>query len=182
LDGDGVQDIVAGAYADDDGGDSRGAVWVLFLNSDGTVKTHQKISNTEGNFTGTLNDRDSFGRSVACLNDLDGDGTVDMAVGNKCWFWVLFLNSDGTVKAHQKISDTEGNFTGDATCSDYFGCGIASIGDIDGDGTGDIAVGADGDDDGGNSCGAVWVLALNNDGTVKAHQKISATEGIMMVR
>ena len=25
---------------------------------------------------------------------------------------MLFLNADGTVKAHQKISDTQGDFTG----------------------------------------------------------------------
>ncbi|MCK5268458.1 MAG: FG-GAP repeat protein, partial [Spirochaetes bacterium] len=37
LNGDGVTDIVTGAYFDDDGGTDRGAVWVLFLNPDGTV-------------------------------------------------------------------------------------------------------------------------------------------------
>ena len=32
--------------------------------SDGTVKSHQKISDTEGGFTGTLNDVDNFGDSI----------------------------------------------------------------------------------------------------------------------
>ena len=52
LDGDGVGDLAVGAPRDDDGGTDRGAVWVLFLNTDGTVKSHQKISDTEGGFTG----------------------------------------------------------------------------------------------------------------------------------
>ena len=42
-----------------------GAVWVLFLNADGTVSSHQKISNTEGVFTGNLDPGDVFGWSVS---------------------------------------------------------------------------------------------------------------------
>ena len=81
LDGDGVTDLAVGAYCDDDGGTNRGAVWMLFLNADGTVKAHQKISDTEGNFTGMLDDGDCFGCSVASVGDLDGDGVTDLAVG-----------------------------------------------------------------------------------------------------
>ena len=62
-------------------GADRGAVWMLFLNTDGTVKSHQKISDTEGGFTGTLDNEDHFGNSVASLGDLDGDGVGDLAVG-----------------------------------------------------------------------------------------------------
>ena len=80
--GDGVADLAVGANYDDDGGVSghnspspnRGAVWILFLNSAGTVKGHAKISPTEGGFTGVLDDNDRFGSSVASLGDLDGGG------------------------------------------------------------------------------------------------------------
>ena len=68
--------MAVGAHGDDDGGSDRGAVWILFLNSDGTVKAHQKISDTSGGFTGTLDNSDCFGESVASLGDLDGDGVV----------------------------------------------------------------------------------------------------------
>ena len=73
--------MVVGAGDDDDGGSNRGAVWVLFLNADGTVSSHQKISDTEGGFTGTLDNSDNFGSSVAGLGDFDGDGIEDIAVG-----------------------------------------------------------------------------------------------------
>ncbi|MCH8824963.1 MAG: FG-GAP repeat protein, partial [Planctomycetes bacterium] len=186
LDGDGVGDLAVGAISDDDGGYDHGAVWILFLNTDGTVKSHQKISDTQGGFAGTLDDSDYFGVSVASLGDLDGDSVGDLAVGS--WsdddggnargaVWVLFLNTDGTVKSHQKISDTEGGFTGILNDLDFFGVSVASLGDLDGDGVGDLAVGADRHDDGGTNRGAVWVLFLNSDGTVRRHQKISDTQG-----
>jgi len=185
LDDDGVQDMTVGAIWDDDGGEDRGAVWVLFLNTDGTVKSHQKISDTQGSFTGTLDDFDEFGFSAVALGDLDADGAGDLVVGafrdddggdQHGAVWVLFLNMNGTVKSHQKISDTQGGFTG-ILGGDSFGYSVTSLGDLDGDGVGDLAVGAVTDSDGGAARGAVWVLFLNIDGTVKSHQKISDTEG-----
>ena len=77
----GPRRLAVAAKRDDDGGLDRGAVWILFLYADGTVKSHQKISDTQGNFTGTLDDSDLFGESVASLGDLDGDGVGDLAVG-----------------------------------------------------------------------------------------------------
>lgn len=48
--------------------------------SDGTVDHYQKISDTAGNCTAILNDQDYFGRSVAGIGDLDGDGVLYFAV------------------------------------------------------------------------------------------------------
>jgi hypothetical protein len=64
------------------------------------------------------------------------------------------------VRAHQKISDTEGNFNGHLDDDDEFSSCVASLGDLDGDGASDLAVGAEADDDGGPDRGAVWVLFL----------------------
>ncbi len=186
LNGDGNADIAVGAHCDDDGGTDRGAVWILFLDSDGTVLSHQKISDTNGNFMGFLDDGDLFGKSVAAVGDLNGDNITDIAVGaqhdddggaNNGAVWILFLDSDGTVKTHQKISDTNGNFLGELSDNCNFGCAVASIGDINGDEIADIAVSAPWDDDGGADRGAVWILLLDYDGTVKNEQKISDTQG-----
>lgn len=186
LDGDGVGDLAVGAQSDDDGNTDRGAVWILFLNVDGSVKSHQKISAAQGGFLGTLDDGDAFGVSVSPIGDLDEDGTLDIAVGassdddggtNRGAVWVLFLNKNGTVKAHQKISDTAGNFTGTLDNSDAFGISITNLGDLDGNGVQDLVVGAHADDDGSTDRGAVWILFMNINGTVAAHQKISDTAG-----
>ncbi len=67
----------------------------------------------------------------------------------------------GWVLSHQKISDTQGGFTGILDDGDLFGSSVASLGDLDGDGVADLAVGAWWDDDGGGDRGAVWVLFLD---------------------
>jgi len=186
LDGNGVGDLAVGAAGDDGGGTDRGAVWILFLNADGTVKAQGKISDTEGGFTGTLDDYDMFGGAVAAMGDLDGNGVGDLAVGEpkdsddgyyRGAVWILFLNADGTVKAQAKISDTEGGFTGGLGDGEHFGASVACMGDLDGNGAADLAVGAYCDDGDGLYRGAVWILFLNADGTVKSQAKISDTEG-----
>ncbi len=185
LDFDGVNDIAIGANLDDDGGTNRGAVHILCLNPDGTVKTEQKISDTQGGLPYQLADEDQFGSSVSALGDVDGDGILDMAVGaewdannsRKGEIYILFLNTDGSVKDAQKITEGQGGLTAIIDSSDHFGTALADLGDLDGDGIPDLMVGAYGDDDGGNAKGAVYVLLLNSDGSVKAEQKISETEG-----
>jgi hypothetical protein len=186
LDGDGVNDIVVGAECDGDGGTRRGAVYVLFLNPDGTVGGKQKISDLTGGFGAALVDSDYFGAAVAGIGDIDGDGVPDIAVGAtgdddggaECGaVYVLFMNRDGTVKSEQKISASAGGLSGPLTSVDRFGGAVAGIGDLDGDGINDLAVGAYGDDDGGSDQGAVYVLFLAADGTVKSEQKISSSAG-----
>lgn len=190
MDGNGVVDIAVGAYLDDDGGvrqgANRGAVYLLYLNADGTVKAHTKISSTQGGFAGKLDDHDHFGISLNSLGDLDGDGVTDMAVAahrdddsgeDRGAVYVLFLDKGGAVKNHQKVSGSEGGFTGGLDNLDRFGAWMSLVGDLDCDGHPDLAVGAQGDDDGGSDAGAVWILSLAKDGTVMSHQKISATSG-----
>ncbi|MEZ5282867.1 MAG: FG-GAP-like repeat-containing protein [Acidimicrobiales bacterium] len=186
IDGDGTDDYVVGANSDDDGGPNRGAVYILFMNPDGTVKAEQKISSTTGGFVGPLDDNDDFGSSVAGVGDIDGDGVNDIAVGALAdddggsgvgAVYVLFLNPDGTVKDEQKISATSGGIAGPLDPADRFGFSAAGIGDHDGDGVNDLAVGAVFDSDGAGFAGAVYILFLNPDGTVKDEQKISATSG-----
>ena len=185
LDGDGVTDLVVGAPGDSTGGTSRGAVHVLFLNANGTVKNTLKIASSI-NGGPNLANGDDFGRSVATLGDLDGDGVIDLAVGaslddtggaNRGAVYVLFLNAIGTVKNKVKIASS---INGGPILAnvDRLGSSVASLGDLDGDWVTDLAVGAAVDDTGGPNHGAVHVLFLNANGTVKNTLKIaSSTNG-----
>jgi hypothetical protein len=186
LDGDGVSDLAVGAPRDSQLEPGDGTLWILFLDSDGTLKSHQKISQTEGDLAGALERLDYFGSSVARVGDLDDDEAVDIAVGapgdddggpDRGAVWMLNLRTDGTVKSHQKVSDVSGGFTGGLNDGDGFGSSVALLEDLDGDGIGELAVGAPGDDDAGNGRGAVWILFLDENGTVKKQQKISDVQG-----
>jgi len=189
LDGDGVPDLAVGAGGDDDGGNNHGAVYILFLDSDGTVKTTQKLSQLSGGLSAVLDDNDHFGSALALLPDTDGDGVPELAVGasgdddggnNRGAVYVLLLNTNGTVKSTRKISSAQGGFSGALMSGDGFGGCAASLGDVDGDGIADLVVGAGGDDDGGSDFGALWVLFMNTDASVRAQQKISTLSGSFM--
>jgi hypothetical protein len=181
LDGDGVADLTVGARGDDTGGTDRGAVHILFLNASGTVKSSTKIASGTGGGP-TLADYDLFGSSVANVGDLDGDGVADLAVGargdgaNRGAVHILFLNASGTVKSSTKIASGTGG--GPALANfDRFGISVANVGDLDGDGVTDLAVGAFGDGTGGASRGAVHILFLNAGGAVKSSTKIASGTG-----
>lgn len=174
LDGDGVSEIAVGSRLDDDGGVDRGAIWILFLRSDGTVKVEHKISDLQGNFTGRLSNDDLFGGRLATLPDLDGDGAPELAVGagqdddggfdansDRGAIWILFLDRLGFVKRYRKISSAACSWPGRLSVGDNF-AGVAPLGDLNGDGRLDLAVGASSTDDGGRNRGAVWVLFLGD--------------------
>lgn len=186
FDGDGVFDLAVGAAGDPDGGPFHGAVWLLMLTPEGSVKSSAKISELSGGLGASLDLLDDFGNSLANLGDIDGDGVVDLAVSavfdddgafNAGAVYVLRLNADGSVKDRTKISNTSGNLGPVLKTNNEFGRSLASLGDVDGDGVPDLAVGAFGDHDGALLAGAVWILFLNPDGSVKDKAKISALSG-----
>ena len=186
LNNDGVVDLAVGAPGDDEGGLDRGAVWILFMNNNGTVLSEQKIANGLHGFPDALNDGDGFGTAIANIGDLNNDGVNDLAVGTPLHddggqdvgaIWILFLNTGGSVINSQMISFSNGGFAGDLFANDRFGLLLALVDDVNNDGVTDLLVGTPGDDDGGTNRGAVWLLFMNTNGTVNDELKISQTQG-----
>src|SRR5262245_54295659 len=86
----------------------------------GTIRHEQKLSSISGGL-GPVNNDYRFGVSVAELDDFDGDGTRDIAVGahraniggaERGAVYILLLNPDGTVKSRREISSLSGGFLG----------------------------------------------------------------------
>lgn len=173
LDGDGTGELAVATR--------EGGVWILFLAPDGSVLAQVEIDILPG----------WHGASLAPLGDLDGDGLGDLAVGitrlvraplqglvNKGAIEILFLRADGTVRATHTILQTDPVFVPAVDLHDAFAYALAGLGDVDGNGAGDLAVGAPYDDDGpGTYNGAVWIVRLERDGRARSAQKISELFG-----
>jgi hypothetical protein len=156
LDGNSVTDLVTNINSDD-GNKNAGALWVLFLNSDGTVLTQQKISSTSGAGLQALDPNVVFGWHIAA-RDIDGDGVADLAVSTYSTVslvWVLFLKADGTINREENLDLSSITKSG---ADEFLGVSIAMVGDLDNNGAVDLAIAASRDGDGGNFRGAVYVV------------------------
>lgn len=180
IDGNGYDDIAVGAYSQNATTSNSGSVYIILLEKDGKVKSHSRI-NDNNNLFGR--NHWHFGTSVANIGDIDGDGNTDLAVGEPGLnetVWILFLNGDGTLKGVQEIGKDKGGFTDSFNLNSNFGHSVTNLGDIDGDGINDIAVGEMGyinPDSSGTYHGRVWVLLLNSNGTVKKNIEINNEKG-----
>ena len=115
------------------------------------MKSTQKISETDGGFTGDLDGKDQFGTAVGNAGDINADGIDDLIVGainddeggsNRGAAYLLFLNPNGTVLSQQKIASGLAGFTGTIDNADFFGCAVAGMGDVDSDDIPDLLIGA----------------------------------------
>jgi len=163
INGDGVIDLVIGARSDDDGATDAGAVYIVFLNSDGTVQSNQKISMLEGGFAETLLENNFFGYGVAGIGDYDKDGIPDIAASapastNRA-LYIIHLNSNGTVKSFVKNPD-------------IIAQGLSAIGDVNHDGRIDLVACDPGSDVGGNNSGAISILFLDSSSHVMPAQTV----------
>ncbi|HVS18761.1 MAG TPA: VCBS repeat-containing protein, partial [Planctomycetota bacterium] len=123
VDGDGVLDVLVGAWRADV---QRGRVEVRSGASGALIRQHL------GN--GPL---DRLGHSLCGLGDLDGDGLADYALGATQEGvgpgYVLVVSGSNGVLIHG-LSGT--------TPMEAFGASVCALGDVNGDGVGDLAVGA----------------------------------------
>ncbi|MGQ0553832.1 MAG: integrin alpha [Planctomycetota bacterium] len=131
VNGDGLPDLVAGAPGDDHVTTNAGAAWV-FSGSDGAPLYVLRPATS-------LNA--DCGNAVANAGDVDGDGRDDILVGafqhdvhgrtRAGSAWVFSGRSGGILHSFHGADDY-----------DQFGAGLTGLGDLDGDGRADFAIGA----------------------------------------
>lgn len=165
IDGDGISDLIVGARSDDDGATDAGAVYILFMNADGTVKSNQKISATQGGFVGNLVASNFFGYGVAGIGDYNGDSIPDIAVSAPAAgapaIYILHLNTDGTVKSQVKNSN-------------IIAQGLSAVGDLNNDGKIDLAAA----DPNGGSGGQVHLMFFDQSSQLIQDDTVTIGEGL----
>ncbi|RME20774.1 MAG: hypothetical protein D6798_19710 [Deltaproteobacteria bacterium] len=166
LDGDGHDDVVVGAYQDDDVASDAGAIHVFAGGPDGPAATPDAVYTAP-----EASDHAFFGVGVAGAGDIDGDGYDDIIVGASgaevdgvaggaayvFYGGPALLDRDRTVRLVG--SDTEG--------ADRFGKAVAGAGDVDGDGFFDVIAGACSSGSAPDQAGAAYLMlapCIDGDG------------------
>ena len=182
LDGDGHQDLLIGTYDEEDSaGDEVGATFLVY----GPMSGDYSFSGDEDARIYGTTSGDDFGVSNTAEGDLDGDGYADLVIGAP--------NNDdeatssGAVYfAYGPLTSWSGDVDMDTVAAtvltggssyDYCGRDVNYIGDVDGDGYDDLALGCDGVDDWASSSGAVYLFmggAALTEGGVLASDEADA--------
>ena len=132
LNGDGYGDFVVGSISD---GKSEPLVYVYYGGPAGIAATPQVVLSDHG--------EGAFTASMAAAGDVNGDGFGDLVVGEQTDYpnttdaWIYFGSADGIVTSSATM------VPGPTSPGAVGGPIVASAGDLNGDGYGDVFVGAD---------------------------------------
>ena len=126
LNGDGYDDILIGAWANNQNGAEAGKVYVY----SGHSKTlmYSLLGASAG---------ERFGFSVARLGDVNGDGHGDFAVGSPG-----YSGNNGRVSIHSGTNGAVIRYIEALSGGERMGFAVAGVGDVTGDGSPDVLVGA----------------------------------------
>jgi hypothetical protein len=170
VNGDGYDDVIVGAMAYDNGQLDEGRAYVYLGSPRGLRPEASWIA--EGNQAGTQGGCTCFGYSVATAGDVNGDGYDDVVVGAP--FYDRGQNNEGS--AFLYLGSPNGPrlkpaWRGEANQSNaYFGRAVGAAGDVNGDGYGDVIVGANLYDDGQQDEGVAFVYHGSAAGLSPTHQ------------
>jgi hypothetical protein len=152
--------LIVGAYANDESGESSGSVYV-FARSGSIWNQQAKLTASDA----AANDQ--FGWSVAVSGDTAVVGAYqddNASGGSDSGSAYVFTRSGSTWSQQAKLTAS------DAAASDVFGWSVSVSGDT-------VAVGAYGDDDGGNDSGSAYVF-IRSGSTWKQQAKLTAADAV----
>jgi len=137
INGDGYSDVIVSALWYDNDGVDQGKVFVYKGSSAGLSNSPSWTE--EGNQSNS-----SFGNSVSCAGDVNGDGYSDVIISDHTYDNGE-INEGKAFLYHGSVSglSSSPNWTFEGNLANaYFGWGASAAGDVNGDGYSDIIVGA----------------------------------------
>ncbi|MFF3642784.1 FG-GAP repeat protein [Streptomyces sp. NPDC002564] len=189
TDGDGYGDIIIGLEWDDgiSGANKGGSVYVVHGAANGPYGDTQVITQDSSGVPGSGEKGDSFGNELD-LGDINGDGHLDLVVGSAGEdidgvedagaVTVVYGAADGSglsTRGAVLLSQDSAGVPNTNEKHDFFGSDV-HVDDLNGDGRGDVTVGAYGEN-GGN--GAIYPLTSKANGTLAGSAGVyTSTVGI----
>jgi len=158
VNGDGIDDLVIGAYGANPNGTRSGQSHVVFggvgVGAGGTIEL-SSLNGTNGFVLNGIDAEDYSGFSVSDAGDVNGDGIDDLIIGAKraepnglsfagesyVVFGGIGVGSGGTLEL-SSLNGTNGFVCNGIDANDSSGISVSSAGDVNGDGFDDIIIGA----------------------------------------
>jgi len=185
LNGDGLVEIVVGAYGNDAGGADAGAVYVVFGKATTTGISLATIAAGTGGYRikgGTAGAH--IGSAVASLGDINGDGRGDLLIGapgaNEAY--VVFGQAGTTEINLATVATGVGGYRIVAEhAGDLTALSVAGGADYNRDGILDLVIGASHNNEGGTNAGAVYLVWGGASGTVDLSLVATGLGGVKIV-
>ena len=148
VNGDGYDDILIGAYGNDDATTDGGQAYLIFGMATGWSTDLSLAKSADASFLGTENG-EAAGFSVAGAGDVNGDGYGDMLIGAylndingaDSGRTYLFLGKQNGLSTGTKVDSADASYDG-IYDNDYSGYSVAGAGDVNRDGYDDFLIGA----------------------------------------
>ena len=171
VNGDGFADVIVGAYRADPHGSFSGSSYVVFGKASGFTATINlsALNGSNGFRLDGVATYDSSGKVVSKAGDVNGDGFDDVIIGapgadpsgdSSGSSYVVFGKAGGFAAAID-LSSLNGvnGFRLDGLASgDISGIAVSAAGDVNGDGIGDLLIGAANADQGFSGTGSSYVV------------------------
>ncbi|MHA2169989.1 MAG: integrin alpha [Candidatus Kariarchaeaceae archaeon] len=165
VNNDGYDDIIIGAYYNDEGGASAGQSYLILGRSTTQWSMGVSLVNANASFIGEVLG-DLSGNSVSGAGDVNNDGFDDILIGAKGandfglatgQSYILLGRPTGQWSMDMSLANANASFIGEEAF-EASGCSVSGVSDVNNDGYDDIIIGAFGNDEGGTEAGKSYLI------------------------